>query len=468
MMTQQAEDTAQQTDYPLQVLLLCVNENSAKIDRTALRDAGLTNVRVMTSGIDAARLAAGMEKGVLPPDLVICQRHLADMDGEQFCAIIRQHPRLLGLPILLILPNDSEASQLRTLGCGASALLGRPYSVDTLRKQLAQLIKSVPGQRKLRQAAQQSDTSAFDEALATYGLLLRSERKPEDYFKVGMKALGEKRWPVAIAAFERALRDAQIKAEAELGIAAAFKGKGDMPRFRAWLAKASETFVAAKRWNRARSAYARLLQHDPSAKNPFLAAAHKLIREHEYNEAADVLVQSLNLLPKMRAGERYARVCMAADDPDAMFSALENSLQTEGDHDFLAAEIRSSLDVMAKQREERKREMAAERKWQLAQNLARQARQKEEQAKAAELAAARAAPAEATPQVATFDDSLVSGWEDIDTGEWLSSDVPLPVLQPLGKSEATSELFTKKPRLNELFSVIKLTWKLAKRAKKEV
>lgn len=458
-----------QKPAPLQILLLCENEHSANVDRRALRDAGVSNIRLLTSGIDAARLLAGMDKTAPRlPDLVVCQRQLSDMDGEQFCSIIRQHPKLLGLPILLILSNDSEAAQLSALGCGASALLGRPYSVVALKKHLSQLLRAVPEQRRLRQAAEQADTSAFDEALATYGLLLRSERQPEDYFKVGMRSLEENRWDVAIAAFERALRDAQIKAEAELGIAAAFKGKGDMKRFKAWLARACDTFVAAKRWNRARTAYARLLQHDPSAKNPFLAEAHKLIRQREYNEAAAILAHSLALLPKIKAGERYARVCMAAEEPEEMFEALERSLAEEGDHDFLAADIRQSLDVMTRQREERMRQLAAERKRQLAHALARQ---KENEAREA----AMQARAEQKALAAVEPMPIVAGWneeigEPEQGEEWEEEEETqlLPVIEPLGRHEATSELFTKKPKLNELFSVIKLTWKLAARAKKEI
>lgn len=462
-----------QKDSPLLTLLLCADENSGRVDKLALREAGLGNVRVMTSGVAAAKLLSGMIRSAPQiPDLVVCLTRLEDMDGEQFCAIIRQHPRLLGLPILLIMPNDNEAAQLKTFGCGASALLARPYSVDTLKKSLAPLLRGALEQRKLRQAAEQADTSAFDDALATYGLLLRSERKPEDYFKAGMKALEESRWSAAIAAFERALRDAQIRAEAELGIAAAYKGKGDMRRFRAWLARASETFVAAKRWNRARSAYARLLQHDPSARNPFLAQAHKLIRERRYDDAAATLVQSLNLLPKIRAGERYARVCMAADEPEEMLEALEKSLRAEGDHDFLATDIRASLDTMTRQREQNRREQAVERKWQLAQTLAREALKKEERNRAAEkdktanlrgepVEIREAEPVEAV-QVADFGESGSS--EDELGGDELAALAP----EPFGQKEATSAMFAKKPRLNELFSVIKLTWKLSRRAKKEI
>ena len=41
------------------------------------------------------------------------------------------------------------------------------------------------------------------------------------------------------------------------------------------------------------------------------------------------------------------------------------------------------------------------------------------------------------------------------------------ILAPLTEAEATSDLFKQRPRLNELLSVMKLTWKLARRKKQE-
>ena len=223
------------------VLLLSESEALAALDRRALRDAGVARIRVMTSGIQAARILAGLatDSQGFQPDIIVCGQKLADMDGEQFCAILRLHPRLLAVPILLILPNDSEVEQLRTLGCGASALLGRPYSVTSLKEQLVTLAASQPRLTQLQQAARYTDTKAFDAAVATYGILLKPVRQPEDYFRVGMQCLQQNRWNNAINAFQRALRNAQIKGEAELGMAVAWKGKGDLSRFRAWLAKAA-------------------------------------------------------------------------------------------------------------------------------------------------------------------------------------------------------------------------------------
>ncbi|MDE7372078.1 MAG: histidine kinase, partial [Desulfovibrio sp.] len=355
------------------VLLLCESEALGALDKRALREAGASEVRVMTSGVAAARMLAGItpDKSGFSPEIIVCTQKLEDMDGEQFCAILRLHPRLLAMPVLLILPNDSEAEQLKTLGSGASALLGRPYSVPALQQKLTALLAERPRLDQLRLAAQHTDTSAFDAALATYGVLLRPERQPEDYFRVGMRCLGENRWNHAISAFQRALRSAQIKGEAELGMAAAWKGKGDMPRFHAWLARAAETFVRARRWHRARTAYARLLQDDPAARSPFLAEAHRLIRENAYDEAAEALAQSLEVTPQ--AQDRFARICLTAQSPEAMLAALEAGLgkaMGESAGDALSQDIRESLNAFAKEREERQRQVAAERQRQLSRVMA--------------------------------------------------------------------------------------------------
>lgn len=485
------------------VLLLCESEPLGALDKRALREAGAVEVRVMTSGVAAARMLAGLTpaKSVFFPEIIVCTQKLEDMDGEQFCAILRLHPRLLAMPILLILPNDSEAEQLKTLGSGASALLGRPYSVPALQEKLAVLVAERPRLDQLRLAARHTDTSAFDAALATYGILLRPERQPEDYFRVGMRCLGENRWNHAINAFQRALRSAQIKGEAELGMAAAWRGKGDQPRFHAWLARAAETFVRARRWHRARTAYARLLQENPAARSPFLAEAHRLIRENAYEEAAEALAQSLEVTP--RAQDKFARVCLAAESPEAMLAALEAGLgkaMGEIAGDVLSQDIRESLNAFAREREERQRQVAAERQWQLSRAMAARrgpgvnADSASGVGAEGEMAAPvpqtdggavpldgppaplrreQERPAESAPQRSP----VFSEEERSSSAVWsaqksvgkapdpVTASSPSPALRPLTEADATTGLFAGRPRFNELLSVIKLTWKLMRRTR---
>ena len=504
------------------VLLLSESEALAALDRRALRDAGVARIRVMASGIQAARILAGLatDSQGFQPDIIVCGQKLADMDGEQFCAILRLHPRLLAVPILLILPNDSEVEQLRTLGCGASALLGRPYSVTSLKEQLVTLAASQPRLTQLQQAARYTDTKAFDAAVATYGILLKPVRQPEDYFRVGMQCLQQNRWNNAINAFQRALRNAQIKGEAELGMAVAWKGKGDLSRFRAWLAKAAATFVRARRWHRARAAYARLLQEDPTAKSPFLSQARQLMRQGLYDEAADTLAQGFEVTPKAQVCDKIAQTCLAADEPERMLRDLEASLGramgARGNR--LSDDIRDSLEALVREQENRRRQAAAERQWKVSRLLAGQ----KEDAEETEAAPAPEATAESetkpateaqveTPETETPEQaapkspaagrartSRIIATSVMPPEEGASrpaldlglDELPPPggarpgagangrganrsgspdqagILSPLSEAEATSGLFTGRSRLNEFLSVMKLTWKLARRDKK--
>lgn len=462
-----------QTADPVNILLLCENEEASRLDRRALREAGYSVTRVMTSGIEAARLLAGLDTQdeERPFWIVVCSRKLADMDSEQFCGIVRSHPLLLSLPILLLLPNADEACQLEALGCGASALLSRPYTVDALRKQLNVLEKAALPLRSLENAARKIDTSAFDSALASYGLLLRPERQPDDYFRVGMKFLQENRWNYAISAFQKALADAHIKAEAELGMAAAFKGKGDQARFRGWLERAANTLVHAKRWHLARTAYARLLQHDPDARNPFLAEAHKLIRSQEYDEAADALAQSLSVIPRGATGDRLAKLCMIADDPEEMRKALEEGLARNNTIglEFLSQDISRNLENMVKEKEERQRQLAAERKWEIKrrQSIEKAAQETEKQDHVP-----LRNPQQSISPLEMDDMDPLEAYDELptpdDEAEINESDQTNTLrLEPLTRSDATSGSFVEKPRFNEFLSVVKLTWKLAKRSRKK-
>lgn len=454
---------------PIQILLLCENEQAAQLDKRALRDAGYASVKVMNSGIDAARLIARVEPGGPSPDIVICYQKLADMDSEQFCAIIRSHPLLTAFPILLILPNANEAEQMEAMGCGASALLARPFSIENLQKQIAALASNIKPLQQLNNADKKIDTSAFDAALASYGVLLRSDRQPDDYFRIGLRFLESKHWNYAITAFERAMRDAQIKAEAELGMAAAFKGKGDLAYFRAWLARAAETFVQTKRWQRARAAYARLLQHDSEAKNPFISETHRLIRLQRYNDAASVLAQGISLIPKRQIVDKFARICFMAVDPQAMFKTLEHTLAQEKAFlpESLSAEISSKLEVLAQEKDERQRRQAAERKWELSRKIgvAKPAPVENMAKSAPELRTEKAvAPLENDlPEDDGF--SLADDYAELKFND--GEDAADITLAPLKQVESPEGASDRKSGGSDFLSVVKFTWNLAKRGKKK-
>ena len=356
----------------IHALLLSESESMAALDRRALREVGADRVEGLTSGVAAARILAGLDEAPpsFQPDVVVCSQRLSDMEGEQFCAILRLHPMLLDMPVLLILPHDSEVEQLRTLGCGASALLARPYSIDQLKAHLDFLVSTRPTLDDLDKAGELTSTKAFDDALATYGILLKPIRQPEDYFRVGMQCLEQRKWNSAINAFQRAMRGALIQGKAELGMAAAWKGKGDLVRYKYYLSQAAATFVRARQWNRARAVYGRMLQEDPNARSPFLSEALQQMRQGNYDHAAGILSQGYEVTPRQQITERMAQICLAADTSAEMLANMEACLEQAlgADAQALSAEIRTTLESLTQEAEAKKLEDAAERQWRAGRN----------------------------------------------------------------------------------------------------
>lgn len=449
----------------LNILILCEKESSAQLDRRSLRELGFGNARVMTSGIEAARLLARELDGPDRIDLAVCHDRLGDMRYGQFYDIARAHPRLKTFPILVI-PDDAREAGIEQSGREFCDILPRPFSPDALRRKIEALILKARAAEKSA-PPWDGDDSAFERALASYGLLLRQEHSTDEYFHMGMGFLKEQNWSLAISAFQKSVQDHRLKAEAELGMAAAYKGHNDLINFRASLASAAEAFVKSGRWTRGRSAYARLLQHDKSAKNPFLAEAQRRIKRGDYTEAANILRESLPLIPKGLAGPKLARLCFFAPEPEAMRAALEEALDSEGAA-VLKAEISHNLHLLNREKEERERRKNAERKWE----INRQAREREREEKNAPDNSGRPElrveetislfEEDGNPGGSSNEEDFEEDWRGIgDEG----GDNP-PALQPLGRPEATTDLFTKKPRFNEFLSVIKLTWKLARLSKK--
>ncbi|MDR2744631.1 MAG: histidine kinase [Desulfovibrio sp.] len=353
-----------QPDIPA-ILLLGASEQLAVLEKRALRDMGVTQLAFMASGPDAARFLAESPPEALP-DVVVCAQKLRDMDGDNFCSLLQLHPRLKDLPTLLVLSSDSEVEHCKTLGFSAHALLGRPYSTEDIKR----VVLSLAATRSRPDAAEpggivpaDEPAEEFEEALAAASAH-KQERRPEDYYRVGRQSLQEGRWNDAIGAFRAALRDGRLKGEAELGLAAAWKNKGDAAQCRRFLASAADDFVRAGQWNRARSVYARLLQEHPSAKNPFLARAQQELRRGRHADAAKCLAEGLDLTPEARIRDKMAQMCLAAEAPEATLQSLESALAAVMNERgrLLAEGVREEFRKLHNKREDWRREAEAARR----------------------------------------------------------------------------------------------------------
>jgi CheY-like chemotaxis protein len=412
-------------------LLLTQSEDFAVIDRRALRDAGVGQVRVMISGVYAARFLAGKEKndrGAMP-DVVLVHHQLADMTGADFVELARSHPRLAGLPVLHVSSSETPEDKIKALAQGYSGLLVRPYSGDSMRLALeyAAAVKADRDTLSLGHAL--LNTELFDKALERFEVMLGAcEQEPVQAFYSGLEQLQQRKWDAAISAFQRALKQLAFRGEAEFGIALAWKGKGDQQNYRLDLERAGHSFTQAARWHRARPPYARLLQEAPASDSPFLLEAERLIRAGQFAEAATALAEGYELTSKGAIRERLARTLIYnSDTPEQDADALRRSLRSKAPEvaDVLSEEVREEMDVQ--KRRMRGRQQGAQ-------------------------VASKSVFAQGVPLLDADEDAAS------DPGK-------MSAIEPLSEQGITSDLFSDKPGMNEAITVAKLTWKIFRSGK---
>jgi two-component system alkaline phosphatase synthesis response regulator PhoP len=106
--------------------------------RTILVAAG-HEVRVATDGGTAlAEIIAA------PPDLVVLDLMMPDLDGFELLRLLRVHPATAEVPIVILSARTAPVDQLETLKLGANAYLCKPFSPRELLRQLRQLLAERP------------------------------------------------------------------------------------------------------------------------------------------------------------------------------------------------------------------------------------------------------------------------------------------------------------------------------------
>ena len=91
--------------------------------------------------VDAARNGqAGLELAQhSPPDLVILDLMMPQMDGEQFCSAVRQIERLASVPIIVV--SAARAADDVGVRLGAAAALRKPFDLFELTRHVNALLR---------------------------------------------------------------------------------------------------------------------------------------------------------------------------------------------------------------------------------------------------------------------------------------------------------------------------------------
>ncbi|MCU0496138.1 MAG: response regulator [Anaerolineae bacterium] len=91
---------------------------------------------------DADNARTGIQKAVSnPPDLILMDISMPDMDGLAATAEIRSMPIICEIPIIALTANVMQGDRERTLSAGCDGYIGKPIDVDTFAEQVSQYLK---------------------------------------------------------------------------------------------------------------------------------------------------------------------------------------------------------------------------------------------------------------------------------------------------------------------------------------
>lgn len=95
------------------------------------------NVLKFTNGSHAIN---HMEKDI--PDLVVCDVMMPDMDGFEVCKHLKTNQNTNHIPVILLTAKSSTANKIEGLSTGADSYISKPFNIDVLKLNIANLLSS--------------------------------------------------------------------------------------------------------------------------------------------------------------------------------------------------------------------------------------------------------------------------------------------------------------------------------------
>jgi two-component system OmpR family response regulator len=138
-----AENTGAMTPGPAATRLLVVDDEATvrELLSAALRFAGFA-VTSAVSGAEAVAAAASE-----PPDLVLLDVMLPDMDGFEVVRRLREQPGTAGrpVPVLFLTARDQQADKVTGLSLGGDDYVTKPFDLEELIARIRAILRRTTG-----------------------------------------------------------------------------------------------------------------------------------------------------------------------------------------------------------------------------------------------------------------------------------------------------------------------------------
>lgn len=91
---------------------------------------------------EADNAVTGIEMALAnPPDLILMDMSMPEMDGLTATAKIRDMPQIAHIPIIALTANVMEGDRERTLNAGCDGFIGKPIDVDSFANQVVSYLR---------------------------------------------------------------------------------------------------------------------------------------------------------------------------------------------------------------------------------------------------------------------------------------------------------------------------------------
>lgn len=304
-------------------LVVAEDLRHARIDRDFFRNAGIIDVRLGESGSHGLEILDDFES-----EIVLCDMHLGDMKGTEFIRRVSERRQGHKPPLLSAGVEARESHVLDAVAAGCSGFLVRPYSMDVFLKQLKsaeRLTKASATRTGLVEKA--AAVECEDASLESLERIAQAKNKARQLFMKGCTLLADRSFDAAIAAFSKALNVQNMFAEAYVGLAKAWKGKGNTEKYRYFMLKAAESYARMDKFQAIRRLFVDVLKTVPKGANPFLELAFRLVGSGEYGVAARAYAQAEELTPgRVDIYASMARACHFTEDPTESAAFLSDAV----------------------------------------------------------------------------------------------------------------------------------------------
>ncbi|THB70155.1 MAG: response regulator [Desulfovibrio sp.] len=309
---------------PRTALVLSASRHHSSADRALLRKLRIEVQARFDSGVPGIEAMLAKTPGV-----VLCDCDLADMTGLDFLALVKLHPSLAHVPVLLLSTDNTLAGVLEALNAGCAGYLIRPYSLRGFVRNLRRaLTLPLPTAEELAQAPNPDE---FENAFNAYTPPPEEPDVAGEHYDLGMEHFRAERFDAAIKEFETATRIDPVRSEAFTAMARAWKAKGRPDMSAKAQGDAAVAMLRQGRNKEAEQAFSKLRHNAPSDAHPALDKAGDLVRGNRYTDAAQLYAQTFSLgVSQSQVLSHAARSCHFTEDPHSSAKHLSKELERTG------------------------------------------------------------------------------------------------------------------------------------------